>query len=149
MNKLTSFICRRSLMSTNKFRFAASEGEVSKQVTNERNRDDVITFYKNGQLITRNAIVLKKKEQIEDYVFKMISDYFKTTNKANLHLESSLKDHGLDSLDTIELVMQLEEDLGYRIPTENLTVFNKVKHFVNYIHQVENFKESYQRDPLA
>ena len=136
-------------MSTNKFRFAASEGEVSKQVTNERNRDDVITFYKNGQLITRNAIVLKKKEQIEDYVFKMISDYFKTTNKANLHLESSLKDHGLDSLDTIELVMQLEEDLGYRIPTENLTVFNKVKHFVNYIHQVENFKESYQRDPLA
>ena len=149
MNKLTSLISRRSLMSLNQFRFASSEGQVSKNVVNEKRRDDTITFYQNGQLITRNAIVLKKREQIEEYVFKMVGDYFKTTNKANLTLESSLKDHGLDSLDTIELVMQLEEDLGYRIPTENLTIFHKVKHFVNYIHQVENFKETYSKDPLA
>lgn len=136
-------------MSLNQFRFAVTEGQVSKHVTNEKKRDDTITFYQNGQLITRNAIVLKKKEQIEEYVFKMVKDYFKTTNKANIHLESKLRDHGLDSLDTVELAMQVEEDLGYRIPTENLTIFHKVKHFVNYIHQVENFKETYKRDPLA
>jgi len=29
--------------------------------------------------------------------------------------ESSLNDHGLDSLDAIEIAMQLEEDLGYVI----------------------------------
>lgn len=149
MNKLTSVVFRRSLMSLNKFRFAASEGQVQKTIVNEKKRDDTITFYQNGQLVTRNAIVLKKREQIEEYVFKMVRDYFKTTNKANITLESKLSDHGLDSLDTIELAMQLEEDLGYQIPTENLPIFHKVKHFVNYIHQVENFKETYNRDPLA
>lgn len=149
MNKLAALISRRSLASLSQFRFASSEGQVSKHVSTDKKRDDVVTYYQNGQLVTRNALVLKKKEQIEEYVFKMLRDYFKTTNKANMHLESNLADHGLDSLDTVELAMQLEEDLGYKLPTENLLIFYKVKHFVNYINQVENFKETYNRDPLA
>ena len=48
-----------------------------------------------------------------------------------------LLDHGLDSLDGIELAMQIEEDLGYTISAETLPVLNKVKHFVNYIKHVE------------
>jgi len=55
--------------------------------------------------------------------------------------ESTLVDHGLDSLDAIELAMQLEEDLGYVISAETLTQFQKVKHFINYIEQVEGFKK--------
>lgn len=77
--------------------------------------------------------MLKKKEDIEGYVLKVVRDYFRTTNKAGLTMESKLIDHGLDSLDGIELAMQLEEDLGYVISAETLPVLNKVKHFVNYI----------------
>lgn len=149
MNKLSSLIARRGLLRTSMFRFATSNAQVSSQVLTDKKRDDTITYYENGQLVTRSAIVLRKQEQVEAYVFKMLGDYFKTTNKANLSLESNLKDHGIDSLDVIELAMQLEEDLGYRISTENLPIFHKVKHFVNFINQVENFKETYNRAPLA
>ena len=37
--------------------------------------------------------------------------------------------------------MQLEEDLGYVISAETLTQFQKVKHYINYIEQVEGFKK--------
>ena len=69
-----------------------------------------------------------------------MKNYFRTTNKSKLTLESKFEDHGLDSLDSIELAMQVEEDLGYVIPAETLPVLNKVKHFVNYILHVEAFK---------
>jgi acyl carrier protein len=36
--------------------------------------------------------------------------------------------------------MLLEEELGYVISAETLTQFQKVKHYVNYIEQVEGFK---------
>lgn len=149
MNRLAAFVRRASLLSGRQLRLADSGSQVSKHVVSDKKRDDTITFYQNGQLVTRNAIVLKKREQIEEYVFKMLADYFKTTNKSGLSLESNLADHGIDSLDTIELAMQLEEDLGYRIATENLPIFHKVKHFVNFIQQVEGFKETYNKDPLS
>ena len=53
--------------------------------------------------------------------------------KASLTLESSFVDHGLDSLDTIELVIQVEDELGYMIDAEKLEIFKKPKHFVNFI----------------
>jgi acyl carrier protein len=53
--------------------------------------------------------------------------------KAKLTLESNLRDHGLDSLDLIELVIQVEDELGYVIDAENLQKFQKPKHFVNFI----------------
>ena len=43
--------------------------------------------------------------------------------------------------------MQVEEDLGYLIPAENLAIFTKPKHYVNYIEQVEAFKLQRKRDP--
>ena len=65
-----------------------------------------------------------------------------------LKSESALADHGLDSLDTIEIAMQIEEDLGYAISAETLPQFHKVKHFVNYIEQVEAFKKENNKTPL-
>jgi hypothetical protein len=43
-----------------------------------------LTYYKDGQLTTRSAIVLKKKEDIEGYVIKTIQNYFRTTYKAGI-----------------------------------------------------------------
>lgn len=61
-------------------------------------------------------------------------------NNLGVTRESSLADHGLDSLDAIEIAMQLEEDLGYVISAETLSQFHKIKHYINYIEHVEGFK---------
>lgn len=72
------------------------------------------------------------------------------SNYLGVNLDSNLKDHGLDSLDSIEIAMQLEEDLGYTISAETLTQFSKIRHYVNYIEQVEGFKkENNGKAPLA
>lgn len=70
----------------------------------------------------------------------MVKDYFRTTNKNKITIASKLSDHGLDSLDSIELSMRIEEDLGYVISAETLPVLRSVKNFVTYIQHVENFK---------
>jgi len=46
---------------------------------------------------------------------------------------SALSEHGLDSLDAIEIAMQIEEDLGYTISAETLPSFTKVSHYITYI----------------
>ena len=104
--------------------------------------------YVDGELIPVTNLVLKQRENIEEYVIKIIKNYFRTTQRAELSIESTLADHGLDSLDSIELAMQIEEDLGYQISAENLSVFHKVKHYVNFIEQTENFKKAYKKEPL-
>lgn len=64
-----------------------------------------------------------------------------SNNNLGVNKSSLLADHGLDSLDTIEICMQIEEDLGYVISAETLPQFNKVSHFINYIQHVEAFKK--------
>lgn len=64
-------------------------------------------------------------------------------------MDSLLAEHGLDKYDIVEIAMQVEEDLGYFIPAENLAVFQKPKHFVNYIQHIEKFKREKQRNPEA
>ena len=49
-----------------------------------------------------------------------MKNYFRTTKKAKVSLESEFTDHGLDSLDAIELIIQIEDELGYVIDAENL-----------------------------
>jgi acyl carrier protein len=49
---------------------------------------------------------------------------------------SSLSEHGLDSLDAIEIAMQIEEDLGYTISAETLPSFRNVSHYITYIEHV-------------
>lgn len=130
------------------FQFSTEEKAVSETVkAPEKQRN--LAKYIDGQLVTRSAIILKKEEDIESYVVNLVKNYFRTTNKAGLNLESKLEDHGLDSLDSIELSMQIEEDLGYVISAETLPVLNKIKHYVNFIRHVEQFKQEYKRAPLA
>lgn len=60
----------------------------------------------------RGELVLSQTDQIEKYVLSVIRGYFRTTYKEGLNLESKLEDHGLDSLDTVEISMVLEDELG-------------------------------------
>jgi acyl carrier protein len=91
----------------------------------------------------RGELILSDHGKIENYVLGVVKGYFRTTYKDGLTLNSNLEDHGLDSLDSIELGMILEDELGYIIEAETLPQFTKVKHFVNYIKQMEAYKKEY------
>jgi hypothetical protein len=44
-----------------------------------------LTYYKDGQLVNRTSITLKKQEDIESYVVKTVQNYFRTTYKQGTH----------------------------------------------------------------
>ena len=94
-----------------------------------------------------HALVLKDNDQIEKYVLSIVRAYFRTTKKAKVALDSVLTEHGLDSLDMIELVIQIEDELGYVIDADNLNKFKKPRHFVNFITQMEAYKNEFHRLP--
>ena len=94
------------------------------------------------------SLILESEKAIEEYVLQIIRDYFRSTNKSNIKIDSWLKDHGLDSLDRIELVMTVEDDLGFIIDAENLEKFQKPKHFVNFITMMEKYRQDYGELPL-
>lgn len=60
----------------------------------------------------RGELVLSQQDQIEKYVLSVVRGYFRTTYKEGLTVESNLEDHGLDSLDAIEISMAIEDELG-------------------------------------
>ncbi len=77
--------------------------------------------------------MLSSQDEIEKYVLSIVRDYFRTTKKASVTLDSAFTNHGLDSLDAIEFVIRIEDELGYMIDAENLEKFKKPRHFVNFI----------------
>ena len=48
---------------------------------------------------------------------------------------SFVDDLGADSLDTVELIMQLEEEFGIEIPDENAEKMTTVQQAVDYIEE--------------
>ena len=60
-----------------KFNFAKEVAKSGKVTSNGAG----LTYYQDGQLVTRNHLVLKKTEDIEAYVIKTIQNYYRTTYK--------------------------------------------------------------------
>ena len=96
-------------------------------------KNDQVSLWKDQIAAEEKALVLKSNDEIEKYVLSLVKNYFRTTKKASVSLDCDLADHGLDSLDAIELVIQVEDELGYLIDAEKLELFKKPKHFVNFI----------------
>ena len=72
-------------------------------------------------------------KDIADKVKKMVVDHLgvdetKVTDESNF-----IDDLGADSLDTVELIMQLEEEFGIEIPDEDAEKITTVKKAVDYI----------------
>lgn len=63
-----------------KYQFAS---EVQKAVKNINGAG--LTYYKEGELVTRQSLVLKKTEDIEAYVIKTIQAYYRTTYKQGIN----------------------------------------------------------------
>ncbi|MEM1168299.1 MAG: acyl carrier protein [Cyanobacteria bacterium P01_H01_bin.35] len=75
------------------------------------------------------------KEEILDKVQTIVSKQLEK-NKEEVKAESNFaNDLGADSLDTVELVMALEEEFGVEIPDEEAEKIATVQAAVNYIEQ--------------
>lgn len=138
-----------SFRGLSKFNFAAAEklptleGKPNLVKGGETNAIQPWVEIENRLAKMRGELILAEHGQIENYVLGVIKGYFRTTYKEGLTMNSNLSEHGLDSLDAIELGMILEDELGYIIEAETLPQFTKVKHFVNYIKQMEAYKKEF------
>ena len=72
-------------------------------------------------------------ENIEQRVKKIVAEQL-GVNESEIKIESSfVNDLGADSLDTVELVMALEEEFETEIPDEEAEKITTVQHAINYI----------------
>ena len=62
-------------------RVALFSTEVQKSSAKSTGSASTITQYREGQLVNRTSITLKKQEDIESYVVKTVQSYFRTTYK--------------------------------------------------------------------
>ena len=72
-------------------------------------------------------------ENIEQRVKKIVAEQL-GVNEAEVKNESSfVNDLGADSLDTVELVMALEEEFECEIPDEQAEKINTVQEAIDYV----------------
>ena len=74
-------------------------------------------------------------EPVADRVKKIIVDQLGVEEETVTPEASFVDDLGADSLDTVELVMALEEEFGIEIPDEDAEKIGRVKEAVSYIEQ--------------
>jgi acyl carrier protein len=71
---------------------------------------------------------------IEQRVKKIVAEQL-GVNEAEVKNESSfVNDLGADSLDTVELVMALEEEFGVEIPDEDAEKITSVQQAIDYVN---------------
>jgi acyl carrier protein len=72
-------------------------------------------------------------ENIEQRVKKIVAEQL-GVNESEIKVESSfVNDLGADSLDTVELVMALEEEFETEIPDEEAEKITTVQQAINYV----------------
>jgi acyl carrier protein len=73
-------------------------------------------------------------DNIEQRVKKIVAEQL-GVNEADIKIDSSFVDDlGADSLDTVELVMALEEEFECEIPDEDAEKITTVKQAVDYVN---------------
>ena len=74
-------------------------------------------------------------EPVNDRVKKIIVDQLGVEEETVTPEASFVDDLGADSLDTVELVMALEEEFGVEIPDEDAEKITRVKEAIDYIEK--------------
>lgn len=74
-------------------------------------------------------------QSVEERVINIVCDQL-GTSKDKVSLETSfINDLGADSLDTVELVMEFEDEFGISIPDEDAEKIQSVGDAVKYIQE--------------
>jgi len=74
-----------------------------------------------------------KIENIANQVTKIVVEQLGVDEKSVLPEASLIDDLGADSLDTVELVMALEEEFGLEIPDDAAEKIKTIQQIVDYI----------------
>lgn len=53
---------------------------------------------------------------------------------ASINPQSTLQDLGADSLDMVDIIMKIEEELGIEINDEDVEKLHNVQDLINYVH---------------
>lgn len=72
--------------------------------------------------------------ELENIKYKISESYSLDTKK--ISLETKISDLGLDSLDSVELLMSLEED--YKVSLEGINYDNTIGDVMKYINENRN-----------
>ncbi|KAJ4303759.1 mitochondrial acyl carrier protein [Kalmusia sp. IMI 367209] len=74
------------------------------------------------------------KDEVEGRIMDLLKNFDKVTDTSKLNGESHFhNDLGLDSLDTVEVVMAIEEEFSIEIPDKQADAIHSVKQAVDYI----------------
>ncbi|KAJ1814479.1 mitochondrial acyl carrier protein [Coemansia sp. RSA 2599] len=87
-------------------------------------------WYSAGGALTRDTI----KERI----FQVLQDFDKVNQEKLSDVADFNKDLGLDSLDTVEVVMAIEEEFSVEIPDDEADKITNVKEAIDYISHRED-----------
>lgn len=77
----------------------------------------------------------------QDDIFRKVSEIIanrKGVQPADIKLDSSFDDLGMDSLDSVELISDLEEVYNVSIPNQELLAIKTVKEAVESLHKLVN-----------
>ncbi len=73
--------------------------------------------------------------ELEERVRKIVMEQLDVQENAVTNDASFVEDLGADSLDTVELVMALEEEFGCEIPDTDAESITTVKQAINYVKE--------------
>ena len=93
---------------------------------------------KCGKLHTANnkkGICMSKEKSVEDRVFQAIHDEMRMPTDGLSLKTRFVEDLGADELDMVELVMEIEEEFGFAISSEDAEKFNTVGDVVSYVEE--------------
>lgn len=87
------------------------------------------------KLVIYKIMAEKTTEEILSQVQEITNDKM-GIDKEDVKMESKINDDlGLDSLDTVELIMEIERHFNIAIPDDNAENFYKVSDVVNYLYE--------------
>ncbi|QJC32366.1 acyl carrier protein [Enterobacteriaceae endosymbiont of Donacia dentata] len=80
---------------------------------------------------------MNKNDSIIKRVKKVIANVLEIKEK-NITNDTSFKDLNVDSLETIEIIMSLEEEFNIEISDEDTEKITSIQEAINYINNYEN-----------
>ncbi|KAJ1725750.1 mitochondrial acyl carrier protein [Coemansia erecta] len=124
MFRLASFRLAAS-MRTTAAAVAASAPRLSAASLIRQQQTQPLRWYSAGGALSRDSI--------QERIFQVLQDFDKVNQEKLTPVATFTKDLGLDSLDTVEVVMAIEEEFSVEIPDDEADKITTVKEAIDYI----------------